>query len=219
MLNLKSPVSILYDTLEALSSSEVREHVSTIAQLLRHRSVVIRYAAASALGRACVGNDELRAALDREKNDTVIAEICEALAACRDRHSVQVLKDLASNHSSSLVRSAAVEALFEIAGPQIVQFLVEKHSKERSRRAMASLSVLLYLAGQHDKIKDVVRLLGSRDYIVRCRLANLIAYHSESAVSGDLLDALNVALSREETRAARSSLENAIRRLSVLKKI
>jgi hypothetical protein len=67
--------------LEGMGPAELRRQADRVKSLLHHRAVIVRWAAAQALGRVRLGAEELRARLGREPNLIVITEITESLPA------------------------------------------------------------------------------------------------------------------------------------------
>ena len=81
-----------------------KDQTGKVLAQLRSRWPEVRIAAIDALERAGVEGAALRDAAMREKNDVVLAAICEALMDCGDKDSIPVLKKLARTHASALVR-------------------------------------------------------------------------------------------------------------------
>lgn len=204
----------LADQLDAMDAREVRRDWKAIARLLRHRSTFVRGAAARALEWGRVGASALTKALAQESNDLVITDLADALAAVRENRSLPRLRQIARSHRSSLARTYAVLAIAKIQGKDAIPFLLGRRKVERSPRALAAVAMALFQLGLKDALPDLLRRLSSRDYHVRCSIANMLADARPRRRRATILAALKRSLEVEPTVAARSSLERAVADLS-----
>ena len=200
--------------LEAMRPSELRRKKEWVVSLLHHRSVIVRWAAAQALGRAQIGTEELRRALDKERNELVLTEITESLAIFRDDQSLPQLRGLAEGHPSPIVRSYSLMAIADISRRGSVPYLQERLRRERSTYVKAALSCVLVAQGVGDALNDVVKYLGSKNIKIRRLAANLLYHYAPRKGRHLLLTALREVLSRETNHGARGDIERAVKELS-----
>ncbi|MEP7009934.1 MAG: HEAT repeat domain-containing protein [Acidobacteriota bacterium] len=203
----------LLKAVSELKPARTHGNLRSIVSLLTHRSVLVRIAAVECLARANAGHSELRAALSTEKNDLVLSAICEVLEEAGDRKSVKPLKALAENHRSTVARTSALEGIYSLEGARAMPFLRRRLTAEKSPRVRATLEVLLWCLGAVPSLERVKAALRSRDYIVRCSIANLLERLTPRQKRQEVIAVLEASLEAEPTVAARSSLESAIRSL------
>lgn len=187
---------------------------SEIVRYLDHRSPEIRQEVIESLGETEGGESALLDHLGREKNELVLIAICDALGHLRSTRAVPALEDIAQSHPSWLVRSYAVEALLDILWEEAIPFLKQILESESSYRVRSKIHVALFLAGDDDFLEPMLQGLRFKDYLIRCSISNLLSAYLPDRHRATILKALQSALAREETIAARSSLVNAISQLS-----
>ncbi len=200
--------------LESMDETEARQECDRIETLLDHESPDVRQAAAWTLGRAGLGIDALGNRLSREDDDLVATEICDVLAGLRAVRSLPQLRQAAEKPGSELFRSYAALALLDIQGAEAVSYLLERKAKEENRRVIATINVALFVAGFEEVLPDLLANLGSDDYAIRCRIANLLADYAPLRQRELIVRKLTAALKSEVTEAARSSLSRALSVLS-----
>src|SRR6266540_1343108 len=100
--------------LEHMSAASVRDAADEVLVFLLSRWPEVRVAAVEALARGGVGAAALRSAAKHERNEVVLAVLCESLLMLDDKRSVPILKRRARDHPSALVRRKAVWAISEI---------------------------------------------------------------------------------------------------------
>lgn len=200
--------------LEALSPAAVRKEEEAIGSLLRHRAVVVRWAAAQALGRAGIGEEDLLERLGEEKNPLVLTEITESLAGSGDLRSLPKLREVAERHPSALVRSYAILAVADLLGRHAIPYLLERRGQERGRRMRATIDAALFAKGATEALPDLLASLRSRDPKIRSLVANLMAHDAPRKKRADLLAAFQKALAAETHTGVRGDLQRAIERLS-----
>jgi HEAT repeat protein len=204
----------LAQRVEAMRPSELRKRKECIVSLLQHRSVIVRWAAAQALGRSKSGAEELRHALAGERNVIVLAEIAESLADLRDEGSLPELRNLAEQHSSPIVRNYALMAVADISRKKSIPYLQERFRQERSSYVKAALSCVLLAQGAAGALDGVLKSLRSKSIKVRRLAVNLIYHYAPRKGRSLLLMTLRDVLSRETNHGARGDLERAVDELS-----
>lgn len=185
--------------------------------LLKRRSVLIRLEVVRALSRIGPGTAHaLRSRALVERNEVVLSEIIEALEYFEDRASIEMLKNLASRHSSQLVRSYASVAAGEVLGHEAVPYLLEVMRSDNSPRVRASVAA--YLAGKDysEALGAVGRALQYKDVIARRRVANRLGSSAPEINRAKIISLLTNSLKYEPTPGGQEDLEDAIRALKAL---
>ncbi len=196
--------------IDRLTKVAVKLRRGFVVDSLHHRSYLVRMAAAEALGWARIECAQLVAALAAERNELVLSFLCGGVADAGCTAALAGLEGLATQHPSSLVRSCAVVAISDLRGAAAGDFLWARTKAETSPRVRASLIALLVQGGHRDALKGLRRCLRSRDYIVRIRVANLLAGRNMGPFREEVLEAFRDALQVETTVAAREALERAV---------
>ena len=204
----------LTNHLEAMKPPEIRKDLAQVKHLLRHRSILVRRAAAEALGSAGLGAVALRERLSIERNAIVLTEVTESLAGMGDAKSLPRLRELAETHPSPLVRSYALLAIADIAGRDALPYLYARKEKELNRQVGATLVCALYARGGTDVLPQLLESLRSKDFKIRAIIANLLHFYAPRRKRQLVLAALQEALRREDIPGVRGDIERAIKELS-----
>jgi len=192
----------------------VKEKAREVTGLLRHRSLLVRWGAAAALGRARIRHVELVEQLGRERNEIVIGEICDSLAAIGSERSVPALRRIAEKAPSQLARRYALYALADILGSRSLRYLRRRRLADRSRRVRATIDYLLFENGDFAAFERVKAHPSSRDVVIRRLTVNSLKAHTPSRMRHEVLKALREALATETARGARGDIEEALRVLA-----
>lgn len=202
---------------QALRSKQWRPaDADGIATALTDRSVEVRYEAAEVLGcllanRRRAPRALLRAATDR--NSLVRTCVAEALGDIGDPAATPALKRLLRDRHP-VVRSYAASSLATVAGIRARPLLLRAASRDRSSLALVGHYGALVATGDQAYVDPLIRLLGSRQYRVRCASANTLA---DLPLQADdrtrAIRALQATLAIEPTIAARSTIEGVLRDL------
>jgi HEAT repeats len=200
--------------LEELSPRRARSRATFVTSYLNHRSTLVRWAAALALGKASIGEESLLARLRREKSDLVLTEIIEALRSIPSRKSVSDFETLARQHRSPLVRGYAAMALADVLQKDARHFLTNRLAAENNRWVAAALRVLLLYLGSDSVYDGIVSDLESRQAEVRRLTANLLSHYRPRRRRREIVAQLETALQKEGDPGARGDLERAIATLS-----
>lgn len=196
--------------IDQFDQAAVRLHSGRIVDSLKHRSYLVRMAAAEALGRAGIECDQLATAMAVERNDLVLASLCGAVADAGCTSALAQLEEIASRHPSSLARSSAVVAISDLRETDAVDFFRARIKKDSSPRVRATLVALLVQAGYRDALKAFRQCLRSKDYIVRIRLANLLEGGRTGPFREEVLALFREALQVETSLPAREAFERAL---------
>ena len=189
-----------------------RRLASTADRLLdlsRNRDSEVRMRSIEAMARLRGAEIESRiteALSDQEELVRVVA--LEAIGSWGNRSwTTSVVR--AFLDESELVRSAAAVALAEIGGEAEVAEL-EKRLQDAQDEEKVSMLYALYKLGKRHYLPSFLSGLSHSFYRVRCATANLSCSIVNDANRSVITSSLEASLSRETTRAARSSIEHAL---------
>jgi HEAT repeat protein len=191
------------------------EGVKPLLDKLSDRSVEVRMRAAESLGSLLAGKRCPRALLQslRDPNELVRIEAAEALGVIGDRKALPSLWG-ALDDRSPLVRSYVAGAIGSVGGERDVAGLEERLRREKSDTARLGFYQALHMLGRRGVLTDLLELLHSGDYRVRCAAANILSNVAADRTDTPLvISALRKALRREPTVAARSSFRAGLRTL------
>lgn len=172
---------------------------------LGHNSPRVRLSAAGALARGGSPEAPLLRAVHKERNELVLASLCEALGDVGGDASLPTLRSIAEEHRSQLVRRQALAAIAVILDDEAVDYLRARRASDNSRRVRATIDVLLlWLGGDGDVVARLESHLGSRDRIVRSIVVVMPRYYTELRRSKPLRQLLDRAANKDRDRALRS---------------
>ncbi len=211
--DLHSP-ELLGSSIQALLEEDPESALTHLQALLKRRSPEVRLAAVGALGRISSAVPALRDALEVERNELVLSELCELLGYARDDLSLPRIKALAKANRSNLVRAYAVIASADIEGARAVPFLKSLLSESKSRRLRSSIYFALLLGEDKESLGPLLAGLESRDEVLRCRTANYLADEALVGFKEEILPVLRSALAKEDAVGPRRALQEAIDSLS-----
>jgi HEAT repeat protein len=204
------------EALRWLSKSSIGGLTPRVIELLADRHSEVRYEAAHALGRILAGSGQAPAALLRaigDRDELVRIAASEAAGDIGDKRAVSQLRRRL-NDRSPLVRSWAASALGWLDAREAYDALTRASRRERSSTARVGVYEALFRMGDQASLQRLLALLRSRQYRVRCAVANTVAeLPLDSGSKNEVRRALREALAAEQTVAATSSLESALRRL------
>lgn len=204
------------EALRGLAKSNIGGSTPRVIDLLKDRHREVRYEAAHALGRVLAGSGKAPAGLLRaigDRDELVRVAASEAAGDIGDTRALPQLRRRLSDRSP-LVRSWAASALGWLGSQDVYGALRRASRRDRSSRARVGIYEALFRLGDHSSLERLLALLRSKQYVVRCAVANTVAELPLSRESKDeVRRALREALAAEQTVAATSSLESALRRL------
>lgn len=213
-LNDRSP-TIRGLAIELIGDNKLAEMLPKILPLLDDRDSEVRALAVECIVQLADGDFPVKTIAGRlnDKEELVRIAAAEALAECGD---VSALSDLhkALDDKSPLVRSFVAEAIGAIGEKKSVKILEEHLSKEKDARARVGFYIGLHRLQQKDRLADLLNLLRNNDYRVRSAIANSFSILGLSkSESLRVAEALGAAMKVEQTVAARSSIETALKSL------
>jgi hypothetical protein len=199
--------------LDEMTPEETRRELPSVVAALSHPETFIRSAAIAAWARAGEAA-QVRDRLRVETDDLVMSDACDALATARDVESVPLLHSVARNSASRLARSSAIAAIVSILQLDAADFLAERAVDENDERVQLEIYRGLLIAEHRSALEKIAGALHSSDYQVRCAAAELLSEYTPRLDRDRVVSQLNQAVKRETTEAARSSMREAIARLT-----
>lgn len=147
--------------------------------------------------------------LFRDKNYLVRIQAADSLGNMKLRSAcpalVGALKDV-----NPLVRSYAASALGQIKCRAAIQAIQRALNVEHSQVSQLGFYEAQYLLGKKSALKNIILMLNSHDYRIRCATANILGRLANHYSIKPISSALKVALKKERTGAAKSSLESSL---------
>lgn len=192
------------------SSPEGRER---LLELSHDLDPEVRFRAIEKLGQ--YKSDAVRSRVRESLHDPdeLVRVACiEILGSWRDSASVGALQNCLSD-PERIVRQAAAVSLGQIGDEGIVPEL-EARIPGTADTEKASYYFALIALGEARYLDAFLNMLASADYRARCIVANLVPSIAARAGKDNVLPKLRSALQTEASAAARSSLSNAIERIS-----
>jgi len=214
----KSTAVVRLETeIENLDAAHVKERRNELIEILRtHQNPFVL----TAVIRALASSKETPLAVFRESTAVVrepvaLTELLEVLGDRRDLKAAPLLRKFATHKPPTFIRGAAIVSLGLLGRRRDLSFLKRLELTEKNRYARESLFYAMYRLGDKSSLDKLLRMLGSRDYRVRCGVANLVGdlgVRGQQA-RGRTRNALKTALASEPTVAARSAISAALRNL------
>lgn len=115
--------------------------------------------------------------------------------------------------TDELVRGYAAETLGEIGDESLIPILEAKLEDEKRNSARLRMYIGLYRLGKKHYFLQILNMLKSKSYRVRCAAANSLVTLADRENISEVIKSLQRALSKEKTIAARSSIECALEEL------
>lgn len=206
---------VIWMAIEALGTLPISEKIKNILlPLTENPDKEIRFKALEALW-GYTGDAVLNAVVNRLKDDDELVRISavEALGEMRNSRGKQHLMN-ALTDVEEIVRREAAEGLGELGDASAVPVLQAFLQKETSSTSKVGFYVGLYLLGAEFHLKSLLNLLKDPSYRVRCSIANCVLDLVNEENKKLIIKALDAALRRETTVAARSTLQSALEELN-----
>lgn len=199
---------------QCLGTLRRKEAIDPLVSKLFDRSTEVRMRAAESLGILMSGQRSPDALLQklRDSNELVRVQAAESLGAIGDRRALSELWR-AIHDRSPLVRSYVAAAIASLGSKKDVAKLEETVRVERSDTSKVGFYHALYRLGKHKVLSDLLKLLESKDYRVRCATANTLSEVADRSNSRIIVRALHGVLRKEPTGAARTSIEANLRNI------
>ncbi len=206
---------VVLSAIDALGELPPNERIERILiTLTSNQSELIRYSALEALW-GYNGEDVFQAFVDRLKDSNEIVRISavEALSNLRDIEAGKFLLEALLDEEEIVRREAAI-GLGKLEDSSLAPLLQEYLQQEKSNTARVGFYIGLYLLGSKLHLNPLLNLLKDSSYQVRCAVANsvldLVDQENRRVIEKYLIEALK----KEQTFAARSTLQNVLDELS-----
>lgn len=174
----------------------------------------VRLTAAESLGILLAQKKQTPLALMQkleDPNELVRIQVIESITAIGDKKALPKLWK-AIQDPSPLVRSYAGGAIGSLGSKSDIKLLSMALKKERSATVKIGILQALFELGETSVLPSIFELLKSKDYRVRCAVANTLSGSVvNSSNSKMVLATLCKALRDESTVAARSTFDASIR--------
>jgi len=210
---LESPDSVVREKFaEALGNYSFDDASRSLFCLLRDGNSFVRSASLKSLGKIGDKRGFSEALLRLKDNDEIVR--IDAIECLGDLDAKKASKYLIRylDDKNELIRKYAAIIIGE-SGDNKAKYWLEKRLKnERSGLAKTGLLYGLFLLGQQERLADIIQLLNSKRYQVRCYVVNTLAAVINSTNRDEILSILSQANDNEPTIAVRSSIKTALRK-------
>jgi HEAT repeat protein len=200
----------------AVGEKQLDKLAPNLLKLIGHKDYMTRVCAIESIGMLAVRKQvafELVRYL-RDPVELVRVVTAEAVGRIRNTNVLDELEKSLSD-SSSLVRSYVADAIGGLGLEKSVKSLEKYLEKENSEEAKVGFYRALYSLGKKEYISELLNLLNSDDYHVRCAVASSIQEMTLTKKEKKMvLIKLKVALTKESTVAGRDSIERSIAEIS-----
>jgi HEAT repeat protein len=148
-----------------------------------------------------------------DKNEIIRADAVQTLFFLSKEKSLKYLiEKLDDKHR--FVRSAAATFIGEVGDKSAIKDLENALCRERSNTAKVGILEGLYLLGQRKRLHELLLLLKSKKYQVRCAVVETVKYLIlEDADRKYVITKFETALKNEPTIAVQSSIKAALKQL------
>lgn len=191
-------------------NEKIKERAELLVYLLNDKSNFVRSQALESL--MLVGKKKylkyILPLLD-DKDEVVRADAIECIGILGGKKAATYLINSLDDRCD-MVRMYAGTVIGECKDKSFIKYLEKRLEKERSNLAKVGLLDGLYLLGQEEKLENLLQLFKSRRYHVRCSVANILQALVNKKNKKRIKESLLRALSKEDTVAAKSSIENAL---------
>ena len=210
-LNDKSP-TVRGFAIEIIGDQELHEMLADVVSMLDDSSDEVRMLAIESIAKLDDGKRYVKqiAKYLQDKNELVRVAAAEFLG---EFGKPNVLDDLemALNDESALVRSYVTASIGSIGQKKSVSVPEKFLLSERDEVARVGFYVGLHKLKQKEYLHQLMELIESEDYRVRCAAANSLSSLKLASTEISLVvKILKSALGKEKTVAARSSIESTL---------
>ncbi len=190
------------------------ERLFSFVSQLSAKSLDKRTGAAAQIGSILARAGHSPQALIRalqDPSEMVRVQVAESLGLIGDRTALRALW-IALKDRSGLVRGYVASAIGDLGTNKDVVRLRRALARERSPRAKVGYYAALHKLGEREAIAELIKLLRSADYRVRCAAANNLGRLANRRREAETVSrALRAAMRGEPTAAARSSFRSSLR--------
>ena len=187
---------------------KTRATVAALTKCLSDRFYEVRMRSAESLGILLSGTSKSPRALVhrlKDPDELVRVETAEALGAIGDPMSVPSLIRTLGD-PSPLVRSYVAVAIGAVGDKKALRTIEARLLRERNDTAKVGFYEALYLLGKHEAIINLQRLSKSKNYRVRCAVANVLGTTVGSSNAQGAVRFLEKWLKEEKAVAVKSTL-------------
>jgi HEAT repeat protein len=191
------------------------ETLPLVVPLLRDKNEDVRYDAAECVGLLQKDTRTVYPALRSllsDKRALVRTQAVESLALIGDEGALPGIARLLSDRDP-IVRSYAATAIADLNGSAYTRQIQRVLKNERQELARVGLLEAAFLLGGREVLVDLLGLLASHDYHVRCSAANALEFlplkRSERTLA---IEALNRAVHKPVAFADASTVERVLKR-------
>jgi HEAT repeat protein len=187
-----------------------------VVELLEDRNSEVRYDAAECVGLiqkdTGIKYPTLRSLLS-DGSYLVRAQAAESLALIGDNGALPDIARLLSDRDP-MVRSYAAGAIADLNGTAYAKHIERALTKEKQEQARVGLLEAAFLFGRRDALEELLGLLRSRDYHVRCSAANSLEFLPlKRAERARAAEALNKAARSPLAFADASAMKRVLKRI------
>ena len=191
----------------------LREAMRTLAAYSSDRNYEVRIAALENISEWAIEIEGIVGRAMRDRNELVRIAAIEIVGEMKlVGLQAEVVRHLETDRSP-LVRAYAAVALGEMHSVN-PRDILEPRLQDRNEHVRAGIYYGLAKAGVHKYLKPFLNGLKSTNYRIRCFTANLLTSLDRTNDRTLIIRLLKEALEREDTVAARSSIEHALEELS-----
>jgi len=203
---------------ECAGEQNKSRNVKLLTKLSADVNSGVRCAAIESVGNLLEGKKSCPLNLFKRLHDReILVRVATAstLPQIKDRRALPRLWR-ALRDPSPLVRSYVAAAIGQLGRTPDLVRLKKFLKKEHSSAAKIGFFDALYNLGERSfAVEGLTRLLGSRDYRVRCAISNTLgAFHLNRAQKSEVVATLRQVLKKENSGAAREAIRRAMHRLS-----
>jgi HEAT repeat protein len=189
--------------------------IRTLKTMLSSRRYDVRMEALEALGD-CAFELDLEAILRKaihDRDELVRVTAIEIAGDCMWKSMQDEITGRLKSDRSWLVRSKAAVALGDMSAVE-ARKLIEHRIGRANEEERVGLYYALFKLGEHKYLPSLLQGLTHKFYQIRCATASIIPGMVDKTNKRLLVRRVREALDREETLAARSSLESTLKELS-----
>jgi HEAT repeat protein len=202
--------------IDVIIKNQMKEALPLIEPMLFDRSATVRMTAAEAIGALSSARRKpqvgLRSLL-KDPSPLVRIQSLESLAELGDRSSLPLIAALLAD-DDPLVRAYAARSIADLKGSSYVRAIRSALDSESNDQASEGMVESLFFLGNTAALNELLELLSSEDYRVRCAVANSLEDASLNAAERQMVVAsLSTAYKKSIGVADRSTIERVLSHL------
>lgn len=165
--------SVRSKALQLAAEKKVKAAVYAVEKLLNDKSEKVRLTALECLGWLGKGNRRSIRLLLRDSSFLVRIEALETLSVLRDHAALPGIAKLLRD-KNGLVRAYAARSIAALHGSAHVKAIENGVQQEKQESARVGFLEALIILGRKNRFDEFLHLLSSKDYRVRCSVANAL---------------------------------------------